>query len=65
MYFIYIEERPDENFLLVTPLADIKALEPSLFDPPSEKDVDELLSCGLINKEQIARYKEFIEKGFY
>ena len=61
MYFIYIEERPDENFLLVTPLAEIKVLEPLYFDPPSEKDVDELLSCGLLNKEQIRRYKDFIE----
>ena len=62
MYFIYIEERPDENFLLVTPLAEIKVLEPLYFDPPSEKDVDELLSCGLLNKEQIRRYKDFIEQ---
>ncbi len=62
MYFIYIEDRPDEKLLLVTPLTDINALDPSLFDSPSEKDIDELLSCELLNKEQIRRYKEFIEK---
>jgi len=62
MYFIYIEDRPGEELLLVTPLADIKTLELLYFDSPDEKDVDELLSCGLLNKEQIRRYKEFIEK---
>ena len=62
MYFIYIEDRPDEKLLLVTPLTYIKALDPWLFDSPSEKDVDELLSRELLNKEQIRRYKEFIEK---
>ena len=58
IYFIYIEDTPDEKLLLVTPLADIKALDPSLFDSPDEKDVDELLSCELLKKEQIRRYKE-------
>jgi L-rhamnose mutarotase len=63
MYFIYIEDTPDEKLLLVTPLAEIKALDdPSLFDPPDEKDVAELLSRELLKKEQIRRYKEFIEK---
>jgi|LGVF01.1.fsa_nt_gb hypothetical protein len=66
IYFIYIEDTPDEKLLLVTPLADVKALDPSLFDSPDEKDVDELLSCELLNKEQIRRYKEVIyRKGFY
>ena len=66
MYFIYIEDTPDEKLLLVTPLAEIKVLDnPSLFDPPDEKDVDELLSCGLLKKEQIRRYKDFIEKDSF
>ena len=37
IYFIYIEDTPDEKLLLVTPLADIKALDPSLLGSPDEK----------------------------
>ena len=61
-YFVYIEDRPDGKFLLVTPRAEIKSLDPSLFDEPDEQNPDDLLSRGLLNEQQLRRYHKFIEK---
>ena len=40
-YFVHIEDRPGGKVLLVTPLAEIKTLDPSLFDEPEEQNESE------------------------
>lgn len=61
-YFVYIEDRPNGKILLVTPQAEIKELNPSLFDEPNEENPDDFLSRKLVSKQQLRRYREFIEK---
>ena len=64
-YFIYIEDTHDGKVLLVTPIAEIKALNPRLFDEPTEENTDDLMMHGFINERQIKRYSEFIEKDSF
>ncbi len=59
--FIYIEDIDTDKALLVTPKGEIKPLEHSLFDAPEEKDKDYCLSQGLIAKQQLKLYHEFID----
>jgi len=59
--FIYIEEIDTDKALLVTPKGKIKPLEYILFDALEEKDKDYCLSQGLIAKQQLERYHEFID----
>ena len=47
-----------------TPLAKILELDPVLFDSPDDRDVDELLSCDFLKKDQLIRFNEFIEKDY-
>ena len=61
-HFIYIEDTPEGEFLLVTPAVEIKPLEPKLFEEYEEKIVNDLLSRQLINKRQFERYNKFIEQ---
>jgi hypothetical protein len=64
-YFVHIEDRPDGKVLLVTPLAEIKALDSSLFDELEEQNPDGPLSRGLVNKQQLRRYHKFIEEDSF
>ena len=61
-YFVFIEEKADDKILLVTPLNEIKALEPSLFHEPEEEDEAYLLSAGLITIQQVEKFKKFIKQ---
>jgi hypothetical protein len=58
-YFIYIEDTADGKLLLITPHAEIKALNPPLFDEPKRENNDDLLDLGLINERQLLRYHEY------
>ena len=59
--FIYIEDIDTDRALLVNPKGEIKPLEYSLFDEPEEENKDYCLSQGLITKEQLKQYHEFID----
>ena len=61
-YFVFIEKTADDEILLVTPLNEIKALEPSLFHEPEEEDESYFLSAGLITIQQVEKFKKFIEQ---
>ena len=63
--FIYIEDINSDKALLVTPKGEIKSLEYSLFNVPEEKNTDYSLSQGLITKQQLKQYHEFIDNDFF
>jgi len=63
--FIYIEDINSDKALLVTPKGEIKSLEYSLFNVPEEKNTDYCLSQGLITKQQLKQYHEFIDNDFF
>ena len=46
---------------MITPTAEIKALDPELFEEAKEGDPDEFLSKGLINEHQLKRYRDFLK----
>jgi hypothetical protein len=60
-YFIYIEDTPNGEFRLITPHAEIKSLNPTLFDQPSWANIDDLLPHGLINEQQLKRYQDLVD----
>ena len=57
-YFIYIEDTSTGKLRLITPHAEIKSLNPTLFDQPTRANIDDLLPLGLINEHQIKRYQD-------
>ena len=61
-YFVFIEETAVDKILLVTPLNEIKTLNPYLFYEPEEEDESYFLSAGLITIQQVEKYKRFIEE---
>ena len=61
-YFLFIEENNDEEFLLVTPIGEVKSLEPSMFGDMDEVNVIDLLNNGLLTQQQIDGYENFVEK---
>jgi len=61
-YSIYIQRSGgNDEALLVTPLGEIKSIKMRLFQPPEERDVNQLLSEGLLIQKQIERWKQYIE----
>jgi len=60
-YFIYIQYLGDGKLLLVTPNAEIKALEGHLFQESFEEDENTLISQGLTSVQQIRKYRLYKE----
>lgn len=58
-YFVYIHDSGNNEALLVTPLAEIKALNLDQFDEVEEQDDDYLLRNHYIEAEQAERYREY------
>jgi len=60
-YFIYLDDVSSEKILLITPNAEIKAFEKSLFVEVPVKDEKDLIDQGIITEQQVNRYHLYWE----
>lgn len=58
-YFIYVHETEPKRALLITPNAEIKSLQITLFAEIEEFTEEQLLASKMITQEQIRRFQEY------
>jgi len=58
-YFIYIQDTGNNEVLLITPEADIKSLDATLFEDSEDLEADFLLANNQLTEEQIQRLEMF------
>lgn len=58
-YFIYLEDLPNNKFLLVNPEGILIGHPSDNFEQPKEENIDYLLSYNLITEQQLERFNEY------
>lgn len=61
-YFIYLEDESPNKVLFVTPDAQMKALDSTLFADPVDEEEYSAVKKGLIVAEQVKRYHEYVDQ---